>query len=135
MMDVIVYILLSGIIFYLAYRNFIQRQNYSRLASTNLQALLDLQLMKKELERAATEINNVKLEKDDGFVKFLSQSRDWAYEYIATTQEAINKFNTDMEETLTSDLKPAQKLAKIKNINAELKNILPEEDKNIKEKQ
>ncbi len=134
-MDVIVYILLSGIIFYLAYRNFIQRQNYSRLASTNLQALLDLQLMKKELERAATEINNVKLEKDDGFVKFLSQSRDWAYEYIATTQEAINKFNTDMEETLTSDLKPAQKLAKIKNINAELKNILPEEDKNIKEKQ
>lgn len=134
-MDIIVYILLSGIIFYLAYSNFMQRQKHKRLASVNLQALFDLQLMKKELERAVTEINNVKLEKDDGFVKFLSQSRDWAYEYIATTQEAINKFNTDMEETLTSDLKPAQKLAKIKVINAELKNILPEEDKNIKEKQ
>lgn len=134
-MDIIVYIILSGLVFYLAYSNFMQRQKYKRLASANLQALFDLQLMKNELERAATEINNVKLEKDDGFVKFLSQSRDWAYEYIATTQEAINKFNADMEETLASDLKPAQKLAKIKDINAELKNILPEEDKNIKEKQ
>ncbi len=134
-MDIIAYVLLSATIFYLAYNNFMQRQRQKRISSQHLQALFDLQLMKKELERAATEINNTKLEKDDGFVKFLSQSRDWAYEYIASTQEAISKFNSDMEQALESDLKPAQKLAKVKVILAELKKILPEEDKNIKEKQ
>lgn len=134
-MDIIAYVLLSATIFYLAYNNFMQRQRQKRTSSQHLQALFDLQLMKKELERAATEINNTKLEKDDGFVKFLSQSRDWAYEYIASTQEAISKFNSDMEQALESDLKPAQKLAKVKVILAELKKILPEEDKNIKEKQ
>jgi type II secretory pathway component PulJ len=134
-MDIIAYVLLSAAIFYLAYNNFMQRQRQKRISSQHLQALFDLQLMKKELERAATEINNTKLEKDDGFVTFLSQSRDWAYEYIASTQETISKFNSDMEQTLESDLKPAQKLAKVKVILAELKKILPEEDKNIKEKQ
>jgi molecular chaperone DnaK (HSP70) len=96
---------------------------------------MDITLVKRELEKAVQEINNKKLEKDDGFVKFLSESRDWAYEYISTTQSVIDKFNLDVNEILESDNKPTQKLSQVKKACDELKKILPEEDKNIKEKQ
>ena len=31
-------------------------------------------------------------EATEGFIKFLSQSRDWAFEYIETVQSELNKF-------------------------------------------
>lgn len=134
-MEVFAYIIYSGIILYLLYVILTQRQKNRRLSSLHLQALMDITLVKRELEKAVQEINNKKLEKDDGFVKFLSESRDWAYEYISTTQSVIDKFNLDVSEILESDNKPAQKLSQVKKACDELKKILPEEDKNIKEKQ
>lgn len=133
-MEIVVYILYTLIIFYLLYRVYKQRESIRRISSDHLQALMDLSLMKQELEKAMIQINNAKLEKDDGFVRFLSESRDWAYEYIATTQEVITKFNLEVEELLNSDIKPAQKLTKIKQLYKDLKQVLPSEDKNIKEK-
>ena len=126
MIDIIAYILLSMAIFYLAYSNFMQRQKQKELSSKHLQALLDLQSMKKELEKAITEINNVKLEKDDGFVKFLSESRDWAFQYIESTQAVISIFDSELKAILDSEDKPAQKVTKIRQAHKDLLAILPE---------
>lgn len=134
-MEILAYIIYSAITLFLLYVVFLQRQRNRRLASLNLQALMDLSLVKKELEKAVLEINNKKLEKDDGFVKFLSESRDWAYDYISTTQLIVEKFNSDITEIMESESKPSQKLSQIKKSCDELKKILPDEDKNIKEKQ
>ena len=35
-----------------------------------------------------------KIEQSDGFLKFVSDSRDWAYAYIESVQEEINNFIT-----------------------------------------
>jgi hypothetical protein len=35
------------------------------------------------------------IEQTEGFVRFLSESRDWAFEYIETVQNGLNKFVED----------------------------------------
>ena len=41
--------------------------------------------LRLEIERRAAD----ELEDNDGFIKFLSQSRDWAFDYIEKVQESI----------------------------------------------
>ena len=45
------------------------------------------------------EENNIKSEENihkENFIKFLSESRDWAYEYIENVQSGLNKFVLDV---------------------------------------
>lgn len=52
----------------------------------------------KKLESAIAENESSKLEKDDGFIKFLSISRESAFTYIEEVQEAISKYASDRTE-------------------------------------
>jgi hypothetical protein len=62
---------------------------------------LSVKLIKSEVDNAAlreklaelmTNGENRKLEETEGFVKFISQSRDWAFQYIEKVQIAIKNF-------------------------------------------
>lgn len=62
---------------------------------------LSVKLIKSEVDNAAlreklaelmTNSENKKLEETEGFVKFISQSRDWAFQYIERVQIAIKNF-------------------------------------------
>lgn len=62
---------------------------------------LSVKLIKSEVDNAAlreklaelmTNSENKKLEETEGFVKFISQSRDWAFQYIEKVQIAIKNF-------------------------------------------
>jgi hypothetical protein len=46
----------------------------------------------KKLESVIAENETNKLEKDDGFLKFISESRDWAFKYIEDVQQAIKEY-------------------------------------------
>jgi hypothetical protein len=52
-----------------------------------------------DLDEVAEKIKAKHLDKDiehtEGFVRFLSESRDWAFEYIETVQNGLNKFVED----------------------------------------
>lgn len=76
-------------------------------------ALLQNQL-RLELERKATE----ELGNSEGFIKFLSESRDWAFQYIETVQELITKLQTAVKSKDQKAIEEAQE---------ELFNQLPEE--------
>jgi hypothetical protein len=43
------------------------------------------------------EKQNVSVEKTDGFLKFISESRDLAFQYIEKVQESVAKFKTKMD--------------------------------------
>jgi len=75
-------IVLAGIII----KNTIANKN---LAKALAQALLDNAVMLNQLEQTSSQKD---LEQTEGFVKFLSESRDWAFEYIETVQSGLNKF-------------------------------------------
>lgn len=77
---------------------------------------------------------NVEKESQEGFVKFLNQSRDWAFEYIETVQtvikELVDKFDRNMKyATKYGDIDPTQQyLVQLSDIYYKLKNLLPKEE-------
>jgi hypothetical protein len=87
---------------------------------------------------------NKKDEKDndvhkENFIKFLSDSRDWAYEYIEDVQSGLNKFVSSVDADIAyfdeyGDVLSVERpdYAAMKNISAaykELKKLLPVEEK------
>lgn len=85
------------------------------------QLIVDKQILSDELDRASFVINNSSTIEDD-FIKFLSGSRDGAYEYIEDVQEAILALSESMAQDDTD---------KIDNAYRNLMSFLPSE--NIKE--
>jgi hypothetical protein len=73
---------------------------------------------------------------NEDFLKFVSDSRDWAYQYIEEVQELLNKFITDIEPEILyfdtyGDLMSAEpnynSMKKISGAYKELKKMLPED--------
>lgn len=68
-----------------------------KLNAKVLQAQLNLEIASKFfVEEAKDKENNEDQAKED-FIKFLSESRDWSYEYIEEAQQKINKFVNEIE--------------------------------------
>ena len=63
-----------------------------RLAAELLQATLDQNILLTKLAEELKKKEEVSVEKTDGFLKFISDSRDMAFQYIEGIQEALAKF-------------------------------------------
>ncbi len=60
-----------------------------KLASENAQLKIDKIVLIDKLTELVNEKESKSIEQTDGFVKFLSESRDWAFKYIEDVQQAI----------------------------------------------
>lgn len=74
----------------------------------------------------------------ENFIKFLSDSRDWAYEYIKEVQDGLDKFINEIEPEIAyfdeygvvGDAYPHyHSMKKISSEYKELKKLLPEEER------
>ena len=75
----------------------------------------------------------------ENFIKFLSDSRDWAYEYIETVQSGLNKFVSEVDpdisyfdeygEVLSIGRPDFDAMKNISKSYKELKKLLPDEGK------
>ena len=97
------------------------------------------------LARVEDIINSTKNDEEDNdvhkenFIKFLSDSRDWAYEYIENVQSGLNKFVSDVDahishfdeygETLSMSRPDYAAMKNISKSYKELKKLLPTEEK------
>ena len=61
-----------------------------------IQAEMDKYFLTQKLEQISNEISTLKLSETDGFVKFISQSRDWAFQYIEEVQSALKEFDKEV---------------------------------------
>lgn len=91
-------------------------------------------------------LNNVEFKNDsdihkENFIKFLSDSRDWAFEYIEEVQSGLTKFVSDIEPEINyfkeyGDVASMQpnyySLKKITEAYEELTKLLPKEEKEVK---
>jgi len=99
------------------------------------------------LEEYIKTLNNAKEDKTDqqihqeNFLKFLSDSREWAFNYIEEVQSGLNKFINDVEPEINyfkeyGDVGAMQpnyySLKKITEAYEELKNLLPKEGEEVK---
>ncbi len=88
-----------------------------KLYNEILQLGLDRAMLLEKIERLAPASNQI--EQTEGFVKFLSQSRDWAFEYIEGVQSALQDF--EVARISKND-------KKIENALNNLKSFLPDNE-------
>lgn len=69
------------------------RLRYRKLAAELRQAEIDRDHFKVKLTEQISAKENKKLEHTDGFIKFISTSRDVAFKYIEDVQSAIAEYN------------------------------------------
>ena len=140
-MDTILLVSLStlSILFAIAYSITLKR--LARLTQECAKLFID----NKALEEFIT-TNNVEFKNDsdihkENFIKFLSDSRDWAFGYIEEVQVGLNKFVTDIEPEINyfreyGDLSAMQpnyySLKKITEAYDELIKLLPKEEEEVK---
>jgi hypothetical protein len=90
LLDLIIYLLISAVILLLVISNIGLAVRRRKLLNMVVQLGIDKTAL---MEKLSNERNNKDIEQTDGFVRFLSQSRDWAFEYIEDVQQAIQKFS------------------------------------------
>lgn len=73
-----------------------QRLKRRKSQQVAIQLAFDKTQLLAEIERLTA---NKDLESSEGFVRFLSQSRDWAFDYIAQVQENLKEFSDKVEPT------------------------------------
>lgn len=61
---------------------------------------VDYMIVREELEKTVAAKENKGVEQTEGFLKFISDSRDWAFNYIEEVQEGLKKFSDVAGPTL-----------------------------------
>lgn len=89
--------LASVTIAFLGYRVYALKQANHKLVMSFIQESADKEVVAKKLDETVAMINNTNVEDKDGFIKFLSQSREWAFEYIENVQGAIKVLEEAMQ--------------------------------------
>jgi hypothetical protein len=112
-----------------AFLFYIQKRRNSQMIAHTVQFLM-LNEEQKENEKTDKEKAN------EDFLKFISDSRDWAYTYIDEVQASLNKFITDIEPEINyfneygdlGSMSPNYySMNKISGAYEELKKLLPED--------
>ena len=136
MFDFIAFIIFILAFFFLVYKNIKLRL---KISSVTIE-LIRVQLEKTIISEKFTELQETNKNKSnldqDAFLKFISDSRDWAYQYIDEVQGSLNKFVSDVEPEILyfdtyGDLMGAEpnynSMKKISGAYKELKKLLPED--------
>ena len=136
MIELVSFVSFIIIFFVLLYRNVRLR---IKLSATTLE-LLKVSVDRNIISEKLSEISNKPVEEadpsSDAFLKFVSDSRDWAYQYIDEVQHSLNKFINDIEPEISyfdeygvvgSAYPHYHSMKKISGAYKELKNLLPED--------
>jgi hypothetical protein len=122
--------------FVLIFNNVRLNLRLSELRLELIKAHLDKTIISEKLIKVVEEKNKTEDSSSEAFLKFLSDSRDWAYQYIEDVQAALNKFITDIEPEILyfdtyGDLMAAEpnynSMKKISNSYKDLKKLIPDD--------
>lgn len=137
-LDLIAMIAMSVVITVLLIDNITTRVKKRRLANQLIQLALDKVALLNEIGKLTEQQQSSTIEQTDGFLKFVSDSRDWAFGYIEEVQGALTSFDKKMSMLLKyaktygsvveSHLSPT--IDQIDEAYAELLKILPKENNN-----
>ena len=90
-----------------------------------LELLYEKEMLLQRLQKILDDQERAKLVESDGFVKFISDSRDWAFKYIEDVQDAFNTFDNKVSPILKSE---DPTIKEISLAYEDLKKVLPENE-------
>jgi uncharacterized protein with NRDE domain len=111
------------------------RRKLQNVVTDRLQAEVNKNIIMSEYTALLQEVENMKLEKSDDFVKFLSTSREMAFTYIEDAQQKIVEFDKLLQEvaewnrtygTVAGNVPHAEKIEKISLAYDSIRELLPE---------
>jgi hypothetical protein len=99
-----------------------------RLNKINGQLKVDLNIYFEQLVKALDSQDSQAIEETQGFIKFVSESRDKAFEYIANVQEAIENYRRIADVVPLSHDMTVEQAKKLSEAYDKLMDFLPKED-------
>jgi pantothenate synthetase len=96
-LDIIAFVVLSLVIVILLINNLAIRSKNKKLSIEIIQIALDKAVISQKLKEQLDKKNSESIEQSEGFLKFISQSRDWAFDYIEQVQAALLEFKNKIE--------------------------------------
>jgi hypothetical protein len=129
MIQTILLIILSVLSITFAFLFYIQKKQNVKMIAQTLEFFI---LQEEQKEKTKTD----KEQFNEDFLKFISDSRDWAYTYIEDVQASLNKFITDIEPEIIyfdeygvvgTAYPHYYSMKKISGAYKELKKLLPED--------
>lgn len=96
-LEIIAGVVSVGIITFISIAYIRTRRMNVQLLSKMVQLEIDKNVIENNMRQALMDIESVKMQESDGFVKFVSESRDWAFKYIDDVQKSINVVKHDWE--------------------------------------
>jgi len=127
---VITFILVSSILI-LLFKNIRLRFRNNDLIASLLQSQIDKVILKDHIDKDRT-TNEEKDSSNDGFLKFISDSREHAFKYIEESQKTIESFVKFLDNNIEylksnqpKDLKYKTVMKSLETYLVKLKNLLP----------
>lgn len=108
--DIIAGVFATLIIAVLGSSLLLTRKKYLSALSSIIQINIEKQQVLTKFAEVSQELENKKLEDSDGFVKFLSESRDYAFQYIELVQSALDELDVKMAKHKAEYLDPKNKM-------------------------
>jgi hypothetical protein len=96
-LDFIAFGILGFFVFVLLINNLKLRSKTKNLTAQVIQISLDKAILSEELKKVLDQKDSESIEQSEGFLKFISQSRDWAFDYIEQVQAALLEFKNKVE--------------------------------------
>jgi hypothetical protein len=136
MIELVSFVIFLLLFFALVYKNIKTSIKLLSVSKELLQANIDKTVLAEKLFESSTRELLKKETDSDAFLKFVSDSRDWAYQYIDDVQSSLNKFITDIEPEIayfdeygvaSSAYPHYHSMKKISGAYKELKKLLPED--------
>jgi len=131
-LDLIAYVTYSAVAAALIVMLVKSKIRHKKLLADSLQLALDKVILLKMMEDLAQNKEDESVEKTEGFLKFVSDSRDWAFDYIQKAQTSVQQFGNTIEPMLAEDFLGIENINDLAKAYANLITILPENNKGIK---
>jgi len=106
-----------------------------KILSLYIQSEMHKHMLGQKIEELQKELSTKELSETDGFVKFISQSRDWAFQYIEEVQTSLSEFDKTVDPLLkwamrfgilNGETAHTKILSEISEAYDKLKSVLPE---------
>jgi len=133
--DLIAFSVLVSIIVLLVINSIRLKLKNKRLLIASLQQEIDKVALLQYVEKVTEESQSNNIEQTEGFLKFVSQSRDWAFDYIEEVQKELDIFSKKVGPDIKYILKygtliehPLQdSINRIAQAYSELEKLLPQD--------
>lgn len=136
MLDIIALVITSSACIFLLILLVLQRKSRLDIMKKYLESEFEKAIVIDRIEDMIKENQLKSIEGSDGFLKFVSDSREWAFKYIEDVQDAFKKFDAqispdleyaDTYGVLSMDMPSKDALARISKSYKDLKKMLPED--------